>query len=234
MIKNRRATRFEYILFDLDDTLYPYQTGLMDAVLKRIITFMIETLNIPPDDAHLMRQRYYQQYGTTVRGLVEEQHIDPQPFLDFIHDIDPKEFFGASPPLNHLLTLIPLPKVIFTNSDRVHSERVLQTLQVRSHFEEIIDIQTVNYKSKPDPLAYQRALQILDVPAECCIMVEDSPRNLLPAKDLGMTTILVDTNHSATSLSDFTTAPMLHIDYSVPTVFHVERVLEKFLPMGSL
>jgi putative hydrolase of the HAD superfamily len=92
-------------------------------------------------------------------------------------------------------------------------------LDVQAHFELVIDIKEINYLSKPHPLAYKRVLELLDLPGESCILVEDSPRNLIPAKDLGMTTILVGGS-----------GPSLAVDYAVPTIFHVEKVLQNLLP----
>jgi FMN phosphatase YigB (HAD superfamily) len=50
-------------------------------------------------------------------------------------------------------------------------------------------------------------------------MIEDKARNLIPAKDLGMTTILIGG------------APSTAIDFSVPTIFHVEQIIRNLLPM---
>ena len=218
-MKTNTKPQFQYILFDLDETIYPKESGLMDVIDGRILLFMTQRAGIPADDAPTKKRIYYQQYGTTLRGLIEEEHVNPQEYLNFIYDINPKDFFGPSPPLNYMLQNVPLSKVIFTNSDAAHSERVLGALQVRGHFDLIIDIQAINFKSKPDPLAYKQALEILNVPGASCIMVDDKPRNLMPARDLGMTTILVGDN--CTSIA---------IDYTVPTVFHVENVLKKLLP----
>jgi len=218
-MKEHRRPQFEYILFDLDETLYPKEAGLMAAINERIISFMTHHVGIPADDVALKKRGYYQKYGTSLRGLMEEHYIDPKEFLRYVHDINPRDFFGPSPPLDHMLRDVPLHKVIFTNADAAHSERVLNTLQVRAHFEMIIDIEAVNFKSKPDPQAYKRALEILGVPGPSCIMVDDRPRNLIPARDLGMTTILVGNDcHS------------IAIDYTVPTIFHAERILKKLLP----
>jgi putative hydrolase of the HAD superfamily len=218
-MRNHRKPQYEYILFDLDETLYPREAGLMDAIAERILLFMTQKVGIPADDANIKRRYYHRQYGTSLRGLMEEYHIDPAGYLQFVHDINLRDFFGPSPPLDDMLREVPLRKVIFTNADAAHSERVLDTLQVRAHFERIIDIYAINFKSKPDPLAYQRALEILGVPGESCILVDDTPRNLIPAKDVGMTTILI--NGDCQSIA---------IDYTVPTVFHVERVLRNLLP----
>ena len=218
-MKTAVRPQFQYILFDLDETIYPKESGLMDAIDGRIVLFMIQKAGIPADDAPTKKRIYYQQYGTTLRGLIEEHHIDPQEYLQFIYAVNPKDFLGPSPPLDYMLQSVPLKKVIFTNADMAHSERVLNTLQVRGHFEMIIDIQAINFKSKPDPLAYKQALEILDVSGASCIMVDDKPRNLMPARDLGMTTILVGENCNS-----------IAIDYTVPTVFHVENILKKLLP----
>lgn len=222
-MKHRTSARYEYILFDLDETLYPRQAKLMDAIGQRIQLFMMQKAGIPADDVVSRRRCYFQQYGTALRGLMEEYQINPAEYLQFVHDLNPRDFFGASPPLNKMLAEIPLRKVIFTNADAAHAERVLNTLQVRDHFERIIDIETINYKNKPDPVAYHRTIELLDTAGAYCIMVDDTARNLIPAKDLGMTTILVD--------GDSKTAA---IDYAVPTIFHVERVLQELLPVEKL
>lgn len=212
--------QYQYILFDLDDTLYPQESGLMSAIGERIHRYMVQKIGIPADDAPLRRRIYYQRYGTSLRGLMVDFNVEPNDFLAFVHDVNPTDFFGASPPLNQMLHALPLRKVIFTNADAPHSERVLHTLQVRSHFEQIFDAHTVDYITKPDPLAYHRVLARLNVSGQSCIMVDDKPRNLIPAKDLGMTTILVG-NSSASAA----------IDYTVPTIFHVENIIKSLLPL---
>jgi putative hydrolase of the HAD superfamily len=222
-MKKKAMPQYQYILFDLDDTLYPKEAGLMQAVGERILSYMIQKVGIPADDATLKKRYYYQHYGTALQGLMREHQIDPIDYLNFVHDLNPRDFFGASPPLSRMLEAISLPKIIFTNADQGHSQRVLETLQVRPHFELIIDIQALNYRSKPNPLAYQQVLEILAASGESCIMVEDSARNLIPAKDLGMTTILVDGE-----------AQSVAIDYTIPTIFHLENVLRKLLPQERL
>jgi putative hydrolase of the HAD superfamily len=205
-------------LFDLDETLYPREAGLMTAISQRIFLFMTQKVGLPADDALEKKQYYYQHHGTSLRGLMAEYQIDPLEYLKFVHDVNLRDFLGPSPPLDTMLGEIPLRKIIFTNADLSHAERVLNILQVRSHFERIIDIDTIKYQCKPDPLAYHLALNLLGVPGEYCIMVDDTARNLLPAKDLGMVTILIG-GDSKTSA----------IDYVVPTIFHVGRVLKDFL-----
>jgi putative hydrolase of the HAD superfamily len=218
-VRKNGYPHYQYLLFDLDETLYPKEAGLMQAISDRILLYMTEKLKIPADDATLKQRQYYQRYGTSLRGLMIDHRISPEDFLRFVHDVDPRDFFGPSPPLDHMLHELPLRKVVFTNADVPHSERVLKTLQVRPHFEMIFDARAVSYQSKPDPKAYHHVLDALGVPGEVCIMVEDKARNLIPAKDLGMTTILVGGE------------PSMAVDYAVPTVFHTEAVVRRLLSL---
>jgi putative hydrolase of the HAD superfamily len=227
MIKKTGYSHYKYILFDLDETLYPREAGLMQALSARMLQFMTEELGIPPDDVADKRRYYYQKYGTTLRGLMEEHRIDPEGYLAYVHNVRLADFLAASPPLNNMLHEIPLRKAIFTNADAAHAERVLDALQVRFHFERIIDIVSGGFVNKPHPLAYHQALAVLGVDGDQCIMVEDTPRNLMPAKDLGMTTILVDGAGGAGS-------SCIGIDYTVPTVFHVGQIVKNLLPQEGL
>ncbi|MDT0308278.1 HAD-IA family hydrolase [Streptomyces sp. DSM 44917] len=52
--------------------------------------------------------------------------------------------------------------------------------------------------AKPDPEIYRRVLERLGLPASACVFVDDYPRNLLPARALGLTTVLADGGPAAT------------------------------------
>ena len=222
MVKDYHPPTFEYILFDLDETLYPKEAGLMQAIEQRMAHYMVQKLGLPADDVADIQRDLYQRYGTSVRGLMVEHQVDPDDYLHFVYDINPRDYLGISPPLARMLQEIPLHKVLFTNADAYYAQRILDTLQVTPFFEQIIDICSLNYLCKPDPKSYRHVLDLLGVSGRQCIIVDDSPRNLIPAKDVGMTTILVDSNHTSSA-----------VDYAVPTIFHVERVLKNLLPYGS-
>ena len=57
-MKNRANSQFKYILFDLDETLYPREAGLMAAISERILLFMTQKVGISGDDA-LDKKRHY-------------------------------------------------------------------------------------------------------------------------------------------------------------------------------
>ena len=90
-----------------------------------------------------------------------------------------------------MLERMELRKIIFTNADAKHARRVLSRLGILRHFESIIDIHLLDFVNKPDRRAYLKALDFASVRPEECILIEDSIVNIIPAAELGMTTVLV-------------------------------------------
>ena len=181
-----------YILFDLDDTLYPTSAGIMEEVSERMSKWMITRLGVPADDVDRQRQDYWTRYGTTLRGLYIERHIDPQDFLDFVHDICIEKYLQPDARLDAMLAQLPQTKAIFTNAPADYARRVLRVLGIGKYFTEIFDINFIAYESKPTQAAYDKVIAALPVRAEECLLIDDTARNLVPAKKLGMTTMWLD------------------------------------------
>ena len=137
---------------------------------------------------------YYLTYGTSLRGLLINYAIDPESYLDFVHRVPVEQYVQPNPGLAPMLESIPLPKAIFTNATREHARRVMEILGVAHCFDTVIDIRDIGYQSKPNAEAYRRALGILEASPTECLFAEDSARNLAPAREMGMTGVLVGNN----------------------------------------
>jgi putative hydrolase of the HAD superfamily len=179
------------ILFDLDETLYPRQAGIMDEIRRLMLDYLRTHFNLSVGEADELRREYFVAYGTTLRGLQINHQIDPEGFLSHVHDIPLDQYLQPNPQLDAVLAMLPQNKVIFTNASREHAERVLGVLGIRRHFDKIVDVRDVDYESKPQPGAYERICALLRVQPEECVLVEDNIQNLSPAKAIGMTTVLV-------------------------------------------
>ncbi len=184
----------KHILFDLDETLYPTSNGMMQEISVRMSEFMCKYVGIPVDQVEYVRRDYWERYGTTLRGLYIERHIDAQAFLDFVHDVSVEKYLQVDARLAAMLAELAHEKHVFTNAPANYARRVLHTLGVDQHFREIFDINFIGYESKPARSGYQKVLAALGAPPEECLMIDDSARNLAPAKTLGMRTVLLDGN----------------------------------------
>jgi putative hydrolase of the HAD superfamily len=180
------------IFFDLDDTLYPPGRGVWSEIARRINRYMVERVGIPETQVEGLRRHYFDAYGTTCNGLRAEKGVDPQDFYRFVHDIPLDRFLAPDPALRRMLTALGQKRFIFSNADRGHIARVLSALGVEDCFDGIVDIFATGLVPKPSEAAYRTATQLAgSPPADRCILVDDLPRNLWPARKLGWRTVLV-------------------------------------------
>jgi len=116
--------------------------------------------------------------------------VEPDAFLDFVHDIDLSEV-PDDPILDAHLSRLPGRKLIFTNGSTDHAERITRHLGVDHHFDDIFDIVASDFIPKPDPTVYVSLIKKFGVEPASSVMVEDMARNLRPAAELGMSTVWV-------------------------------------------
>jgi len=204
------------ILFDLDETLYPRGVGIMNQIRLLILEYVCNRLGLPEPEADTLRQAYLRDYGTTMRGLQLNHQIDTDDYLDYVHKIQLDRYIEANPELDATLATLPQEKVVFTNASREHAEAVLKVLGVGHHFARIVDVRDMDFESKPQPSAYRRICQMLGRLPQECVLVEDNVRNLLPAKALGMVTVLVGENGIKAGDG---------VDYVISRVEEIGRVL---------
>ena len=207
----------KYILFDLDNTLYPKSLGIFDLVVERIRNYMEVRLGYEKEWARELRQEYLHKYGSTLRGLMIHQNIEPADYLEYVHDVGVEERLSPNPDLIKLLTTIPCERAIFTSGHRPHALKVLRCLGVESFFPQIFDIVFTRYIPKPNPEPYEQVLECLGLEGKECLMIEDIPANLKPAKDLGMTTVLV--GETLGGMNGF-------VDYEIKDILQLRQVLD--------
>jgi len=179
------------IIFDLDNTLYSAQHQVFSLIDKRINRYMQEVVGIAAAEVDGLRRSYWKAYGVTLGGLIRHFDVDPEDYLEYVHDVDIKSRLQPDEILRQSLQSITQRKVVFTNGSHGHACRVLDSLGVADQFEEIFDIRVASYLPKPFPDPYLKVLAALDLPPQRCVMVEDTTANLRTAKELGMGTILV-------------------------------------------
>lgn len=175
-------------LFDLDNTLYPAHCDLFAQIDQRMGTFISGFLGVDSARAREVQKAYWASHGTTLNGLMSEHGMAPEPFLEFVHDID-LGVLKPDPVLDNAIARLTGVKIIFTNGTVRHAENVLRQLNLRHHFEAIIDIAATGYVPKPLEGAYTHAVAAAGLNPQHMVMIDDSVKNLQPAHALGMTTI---------------------------------------------
>jgi pyrimidine 5'-nucleotidase len=183
--------RFTTIFFDLDDTLYPASSGLWPTLKERMSRYMIERMDIPAADVPRLREKYFREYGTTLRGLQAHHKIDVQDFLAYVHNVNLADYIHPDPVQQSVLASLPARKLIFTNADANHARRVLRTLQIEEYFADIVDVNRMDPYCKPNPEAFALAMKIAgESDPSKCMMIDDLPHTTRAAKALGVYAVL--------------------------------------------
>ena len=181
---------FSTIFFDLDDTLYPPDSGVWEAVGDRILDFMHHEVGIPRDNIIETRMELFNKYGTTLRGLNINYGIDIYKYLAYVHDVPLTQYIQPNPDLRSILQQYSARKFIFTNADKPHARRTLNVLGIEDCFDGMVDVLDVQPFCKPDPEAFAIALKIAgETDFKQCILVDDHEQNLQVARQLGIFTI---------------------------------------------
>lgn len=189
----RDLSAFDHVdtwIFDLDNTLYPPHADLFAQVDKRMGDFVAELLNLERDAAHHLQKKYYREYGTTLRGLMVEHGINPDGFLEFVHDIDHSRV-EPNPQLASAIEALPGRRFIMTNGTATHAQRVAERVGVFHHFEDVFDIVAADLIPKPHDAPYAALFARHGINPARSAMFEDLSRNLAVPHRHGMRTVLV-------------------------------------------
>ena len=182
---------FQNWIFDLDNTMYDINLGLFKKISNRITDFIMSKYSLDIDQAKKIQKEYYLKYGLTLRGLIVEKKLEPEEFLDYVHDVEHPEL-KKNDQLISKIRILEGKKIIFTNATSRHAKKILKILELEHDFDQIIDIKDLEYIPKPDKRSYKKLLECLNLNKENLdktIFFEDTVKNLIPAKELGITTV---------------------------------------------
>jgi putative hydrolase of the HAD superfamily len=185
---------YDYWIFDLDNTIYDFNLGLFRRISERMTIYIKDFFNLNHADALNLQKNMYKKYGLTLRGLMIEKKMDPEPFLEFVHDVDFDDL-NRDDELKKLLSKINGQKSIYTNASFNHAKKILNAMGIFDEFEIIFDIKDSNYIAKPDYNSYlmmKEKLGLNDKNITRSIFFEDTAKNLKPASKLGMSTVWIE------------------------------------------
>ncbi len=177
-------------IFDLDNTLYPRTCNLFAQIDSLITSYVMDITGLEHVSARKLQKDYYRDHGTTLNGLMNNHGVDPDHYLNIVHDIDYSPV-DAHPELVEIINALPGRKFIFTNADVPHAEAVLDKLGGRHLFEGIFDIRAAGYKPKPERSAYEEFLKTFEISPQKAVMFDDLEKNLLVPHTMGMATVHV-------------------------------------------
>lgn len=186
-------------IFDLDNTLHDATPHIFPHINRSMTAYLQQHLQLDEQAANTLRIDYWHRYGATLTGMMRHHATNPDHFLQQTHQFpELNRMVLFKPGLRHVLRRLPGRKVIFSNAPRHYAEAVLKLLRIEKMFDDVLTVEHVDYRPKPDRYGFLKLLKTHRVSASRCVMIEDSLANLRMAKQLGMRTVWVNrTQHSA-------------------------------------
>ena len=177
-------------VFDLDHTLYPPSARLFDLIEVRMTRWVMETLSVDRAEADRLRKLYWATHGTTLAGLMREHDVDPDPYLEDVHDI-PMDSLQPDPELAHLIRNLPGRRIVYTNGCAPYAQRVLEARGLGGIFDAVYGVEHADYLPKPEVQAFEKVFAQDGLAPENAAMFEDDSRNLKAPHAMGMRTVHV-------------------------------------------
>ena len=125
--------------------------------------YFVRHLSLSDEDANMLHQKYYKDYGLAVSGLALHHRIDPLEFNREVDDALPLDgLITPNPQLRQLLADFDRAKVkmwLFTNAYITHAQRVIGLLGIEDMFEGITycDYGKIPLHPKPHTEMYEKA-----------------------------------------------------------------------------
>jgi FMN phosphatase YigB (HAD superfamily) len=207
------------IFFDLGDTLYsnkelekqyPYQLSVLLSEGKHVSIEEAENLikqketELEGKLKHVTKVSVMEALGYT-RGQVH----------DAFCKVDPSQYLSPNPLLKQLLKRLRKKYELgmITNFRRMQVEKTLEVLGLdASYFQVIVGEEDVK-EIKPSHEPFLKATQLVGKDPKQCVYVADSAtKDLMPAKEVGMKTILVGTAAKSYPFVDAQIADILQLE----------------------
>ena len=181
----------KFWIFDLDNTLYSGKTKVFEQVDKKMSKYISQKLDVNIEEAKKIQKNYFYEYNTTLNGMIKNHKINPNEFLEFVHDIN-IDFLKKDLILSEELKKLDGKKIIFTNGSKKHALNVSKKIGIDQHFDDIFDIVDSKFIPKPIIEPYKRLVEKHKIDPKLCVLVEDIARNLKPAYEMGMKTVWIE------------------------------------------
>jgi beta-phosphoglucomutase-like phosphatase (HAD superfamily) len=97
-------------------------------------------------------------------------------------------------------------------ANNLNIDFVLDNLNIRKYMQAIISGEMVT-KSKPHPETFLSCAAQLKIPADCCLVFEDTPKGVDCAASAGMNAVVLTTTHPIADFESFTNIIHFTNDY---------------------
>lgn len=192
------------LVFDLDGTLYKLDRTKGYSTDEKIREYFLDYLKFDTTKALALFEDLRTNYTNRLPDFCKDNQLDMHNLVDFVCENETMEYVIELNNLSAILKKMPNKKYILTDNTLSQTIRTLNHLGVnRDWFVDIFHAESGGYIYKPHRFVYEEFFNKTGLNPEECVFFEDNYKNLVTAKQMGMTTVLVDNVQDKTDECDF-------------------------------
>jgi HAD superfamily hydrolase (TIGR01549 family) len=218
-------TNLKTIFFDTADTLYTNEE-MEAAYPKKLVEMIAVTRKISDGEAENLFLETAQKLKGTVKHVTKVRTMAELGFSRAqVHEafctVNPKDFLTTDEELSVMMALLARKYKlgIISNFKRSHVFEILAALGLSPEWFPLLVTEDIVKEIKPDHEPFLKAVELSGYTANECLYVGDSPtKDMQPAKEVGMVTILIGASVPDEQVS--------YIDATIPDVKKLATFLE--------
>ena len=194
-MSNKKSPRMPVraVIFDLDGTLIDSYDAHLQSFQRALSRF---GLTVKDEEVHRRFGKPAKQIIKEILPANQHNHIDDilkYKRLEFIETSKNMQVFeGVKTLLTHLKEK-GISICLATSADKPSVIRVINKFDLNNYFDVIISSNDVK-EAKPNPEMFIKASKKLQVHPKNCLVIGDSPFDVIAARKAGMDIIIVDNN----------------------------------------
>ena len=172
-------------------TLYLNSSPYVKHTRARAREYLMRKFGWTAEEADAQRKAALAARNQTALGLRALGHdLDTDEFVLYMREGEDR-FLKPDAALRATLEALPQRKIVMTNTREGPARRALECLGISDLFAGVYGADFMGDACKPEEGAFGRVLEACGARAATSAMFEDSLRNVIAAKKLGMTTVFI-------------------------------------------
>jgi HAD superfamily hydrolase (TIGR01549 family) len=190
------------IFFDVGNTLY-MSPEMEKEYPRQLVELLAKTRNIDLTEAKAILSEVSKKYVTKVRAMHDLGFTRAQVHEAFCK-VDPRKYLSKDPELVAVMTTLAsnYGLGIISNFKQAHLEEIIDVLGLSKDLFHWFVTEDIVQEIKPAPEPFLKAVEMSAAQVDQCLYVGDSPsKDMRPAKEIGMATVLVRQNPTEDDLT---------------------------------
>lgn len=190
------------IFFDVGNTLY-ISPEMEKEYPRQLVELLARARGLDLTEAKAILSEVSKKYVTKVRAMKDLGFSRPQVHEAFCK-VDPRKYLSKDTELVSAMTTLAsnYRLGIISNFKQSHLEEILDVLGLSKDLFHWFVTEDIVQEIKPAPEPFLKAVEMSAARVDQCLYVGDSPsKDMRPAKEIGMATVLVRQNPTKDDLS---------------------------------